>query len=155
MRWPIGSLPAYSLFAKDSLDQHRHRCAGHIVLVEQAAAAERDAHLLAIARRNRITKSSVGFVGSVAMLKLCAIDIRVAAERQQAGERGRLDSGDLEYGFQGFCEELTLDVVIIEAVTRFLDLHGEKVRRIEPWRDSEQALDTAQQQPRCHKKHEG
>src|SRR5467141_711040 len=108
-------------------DQHRHGRVSHIVLVEQAAAAERNAHGFKIVRGDGIAKAGVITGGTVVVLELYAISVQVPAERQLAGERCRLDAGNVAYGFEGLSEEPVPNTVVVKSATGLLYLHREQV----------------------------
>ena len=55
-RWPIGSRPWNLPFANDSLISATSGAPALVALVEQAAAAERNAHRLDVAGAHRIAK---------------------------------------------------------------------------------------------------
>src|ERR1043166_7260136 len=78
--------------------------------------------------RHRISKCVSGFGIAVrARLELHAIHVKVAAERQLAGERRGGDAGNAAHRLQGLREEPVRGAVLIKSMTGRLDLHGEQV----------------------------
>ena len=87
-RWPIGSTPGNLRLASDSLISATQRRAGPVVLVEQPAAPERNAHRLEVARAHGVAERAVTLrrvVGGT-RLEVHAVLVEVAAQRQLAGE---------------------------------------------------------------------
>src|SRR4051794_32247967 len=109
--------------------------------IEQATAAQRDRHRFDVAWAHRIAKRTVIrlWIASRIRLKVHAITVlKIAAQRQLAGERGRSNTWDTAYRFQSLLEE-PVSRLLVESVPRSLYLHREQVRRLESGNNREQA----------------
>ena len=86
-----------------------------------------------VARCHGVSKRAMILVRILSLdLELHAIRLRVAAQRQLAGQRRRRDAGNAAYRFQRLREEPMSVGVIVESVTGRLHLHCEQVRRVKP-----------------------
>ena len=93
------------------------------MLVQQAAAAQRDSHRLQVPRCHRIPEGRV----AVAILESGAVlAIAVAAQRQEAGKRRSGNTGNLPYRFQCLREELLPGAVTVVSVPGCLHLHRQQ-----------------------------
>ena len=154
-RWPIGSAWPNLLLASDSLIRATSGAPGLVVLVERAAAPERDVQRLDIARAHGIAERAVRLGGpSRGRLERRAVLVAIAAQRQLAREGGSRDAGHAPHRLERVLEEPKRGGILVESVTDGLHLHGEQPRRIEAGGNREQTLKAPQQQSRAHEQHE-
>src|SRR6185312_16382741 len=87
---------AGELASGERLADHRNLGrAGHVVLVEPASSAKRNAQRLEIARAHRAAERVVLVLGIAVMFEMNAVEVgevRIAAQRQLAGEGRRGDA---------------------------------------------------------------
>src|SRR5579863_7502478 len=100
-----GKLASRERFAQESSIGRRLG----VALIKISAAAQSDAHGLAVLRADRIAKDVSSAIRAVAfeLRAIQAHDGRIIAERQEAGECSLLDAWNVAHGFQGLFEEAT------------------------------------------------
>ena len=125
---PNGVLAGVLALCERFVYQHwPHRQSSRILRVEQAPAAERNAHRFKVAGRHSVAKRILNVSALVVILELDTVHVSVAAQRQLGGERRRRHSGHALDRFKGLSEETIAGGIIVESAPVGLHLHGEQV----------------------------
>ena len=131
---------------KGLVDEDGGWCSGDVVVIEEAAADERDAyHGFDVAGGDGVAECG-SLLGGGFALELHAVNVAVSAERELGAEAGGDDSGELADAVECVGEDADAGGVGVEAASRGLDLHGEDVGGVEAGVDGEEMLHAAKQQ---------
>jgi hypothetical protein len=128
---------------KGLVDEDGGWCSGDVVVIEEAAADERDAHGFDVAGGDGVAECG-SLLGGGFALELHAVNVAVSAERELGAEAGGDDSGELADAVECVREEADAGGVGIETASRGLDLHGEDVGGVEAGVDGEEMLHAAE-----------
>src|SRR5258706_2891192 len=114
-------------FCQRLTDQRNQWRAGAVVLIEQAATAQRNVHRLQITWSHAVAKHIVSVSGLCCVsVKICAVLVSIAAERQLTGERGLVDARHTSDCFDRLGKEPMRPAIVMVVVPRGLYLHGEQ-----------------------------
>jgi hypothetical protein len=134
-------------FTKKTRWDRIERGLADVMGTEEAAAAEWNSHGLEIARGDHVTEDGE----MVAFFELCAIlPVRIATQGQQTGESRAGDARHGLHGFQRLREEGSPRAVLVETVTRLVNLHGQQVVGVKTGCHGEQPVEAAQQETGAH-----
>src|SRR5579863_9493508 len=106
-------------------DQNSRGRAGHVMSVKQASTTQRDPDHFEVARSHRVAKYRVAGFGIVT-LEARPVNVRIAAQRQLAGESRSSDSGNLADCIERLLEKAMAGAVIVVTVSVRLYLHGKQ-----------------------------
>src|SRR5258708_2559428 len=134
-------------FCQRLTDQRNQWRAGAVVLIEQAATAQRNVHDLEVTWTHAVAKHIVSVGGLCCVsVKMCAVLVSIAAERQLTGERGLGDARHTSDCFDRLGKEPMRPSIVPETTSGGLYLHGQQPGGVEACGNREQAFQASQQQ---------